>query len=174
MDVLDEKYLRFLGERIRKRREELHLTQEYCADKLGYKNKSSIGKIESGLNDLPQSKLAAFAVLLHTTPEYLMGWRDDPANYIEIVANNGWTVPDNFVPNVTDQFERARLYCIYRGNEMMDSIRSGKEYFGDWPIDEDRAEMNSLVVAFKSADDRIKKAVLTLLGLDDNFNRTNY
>lgn len=66
-----------LYERIRMRREELNLSQDELAKKLGYKTRSSINKIEKGINDIPQSKIKAFAIALDTTPEYLMGWTDN-------------------------------------------------------------------------------------------------
>lgn len=66
-----------LGERIKKQRLAVHLTQEELANKLGYKSKSSINKIENGENDLPQSKISSFADALNTTPAYLMGWTDN-------------------------------------------------------------------------------------------------
>jgi transcriptional regulator with XRE-family HTH domain len=59
--------------RIRLRREELGLSQEELAKRMGYKSRSSINKIELGENDIPQSKIAAFADVLHTTVPYLMG-----------------------------------------------------------------------------------------------------
>lgn len=66
-----------IGIRIRERREALGLTQEELAAKMGYKDKSSIHRIEVGRADIPQSKVYAFARALDTTPGYLMGWRDD-------------------------------------------------------------------------------------------------
>ena len=60
--------------RIRARREELGISQEELAKRLGYKSRSSINKIEKGENDIPQSKIVAFAQALQTTPERLMGW----------------------------------------------------------------------------------------------------
>lgn len=65
-----------VGINIRKRREELSLTQEELAKKLNYKSKSTINKIEMGINDITQSKVVAFAQALDTTPAYLMGWED--------------------------------------------------------------------------------------------------
>lgn len=59
--------------RIRSRREELGLSQEELAARMGYKSKSSINKIEMGVNDIPQSKVLAFAKALGTTTAYLMG-----------------------------------------------------------------------------------------------------
>nr|DAU37956.1 MAG TPA: LexA repressor [Caudoviricetes sp.] len=55
------------------RREELGLSQEALAKRMGYKSKSSINKIEMGINDIPQSKVLAFARALNTTTAYLMG-----------------------------------------------------------------------------------------------------
>jgi transcriptional regulator with XRE-family HTH domain len=45
---------------------------------LGYDNPSTISKIESGKNDITQSKIVAFADALQTTPAYLMGWAESP------------------------------------------------------------------------------------------------
>ena len=60
--------------RIRARREELGISQEELAKRMGYKSRSSINKIEKGENDIPQSKIVAFAQALRTTPKALMGW----------------------------------------------------------------------------------------------------
>lgn len=69
-----------LYERIKNRREELHMSQDELALKLGYKSRSTIAKIESGENDITQSKIAAFAKALQTTPSYLMGWDEKQNN----------------------------------------------------------------------------------------------
>lgn len=66
------------GQRVRARREELGLTQEELATRLGYKSKSSINKIETGINNLPMSKVARFARALEIDPDLLMGWGDEP------------------------------------------------------------------------------------------------
>ena len=72
--------------RIRARREELGITQDELAKRLGYKSRSTIAKIESGENDIPQSKIEAFADALSVTTAYLMGWDDSvsPSNIIPI------------------------------------------------------------------------------------------
>ena len=62
-----------LYKNIRSRRIALKMTQQELAQKLGYKSTSTIAKIESGENDIPQAKLAAFADALNTTPAVLMG-----------------------------------------------------------------------------------------------------
>lgn len=66
-----------IGERIKLRREELGITQEELAQKLGYKSRSSINKIELGGNELTQRKIKAIALALKTTPAYIMGWTDE-------------------------------------------------------------------------------------------------
>ena len=65
-----------IGEKIKERRLELHMTQEDLAERMGYKGKSSINKIEKGTQDIPLSKVEEFARVLHTTPAALMGWDD--------------------------------------------------------------------------------------------------
>ena len=69
-----------IGKRIKEKRESLGMTQEELASKLGYKNKSSIAKIETGTNDIVQSKVVEFANILDTTVAYLMGWESIPKN----------------------------------------------------------------------------------------------
>ncbi len=66
-----------IGSRIKERRELLNLSQEELALKLGYKSRSTINKIESGINDITQSKVVEFAKVLQTTPAYLMGWEEN-------------------------------------------------------------------------------------------------
>lgn len=65
-------------DRIKARRLELGLTVEELAQQLGYKDKSSISKIENGKADIPQAKVELFARALRTTTAYLMGV-DGPA-----------------------------------------------------------------------------------------------
>lgn len=68
-----------LALRIRQRREKLDLSQEELARRLGYRSKSSINKIEKGINDIPNAKVAEFARALGTSTAYLMGITDDDA-----------------------------------------------------------------------------------------------
>jgi len=90
-----------IGKRIRERREALGMTQEELAAELGYKNKSSIAKIETGTNDIVQSKVREFATALQTTSAYLMGWDDDPYDYDEYDLE----IPAVFNGNVKKFFE---------------------------------------------------------------------
>ncbi len=73
-----------IGDRIRKKREELGMSQDELAEKVGYKSRSSINKIEKDGRGLPQSKILLFAKALNTTPAYLMGWENETAPVSQI------------------------------------------------------------------------------------------
>ena len=73
--------MKTLGERIKERRKDLGLSQAELAEELGYTDRSTIAKIEKGINDIAQSRITAFAEALRTTPAYLMGWTDDWYDY---------------------------------------------------------------------------------------------
>jgi len=66
---------------IKLRRMELGMSQEDLAFKVGYKDRTSIAKIEAGKVDLSQSKIKMFADALSTTPGWLMGWHDEDKHY---------------------------------------------------------------------------------------------
>lgn len=69
------------SDRIHERRIDLGMSQIDLAKELGYTDRSSIAKIEKGVNDITQSKIESFASALHTTAAYLMGWTNDPYDY---------------------------------------------------------------------------------------------
>lgn len=61
-----------IGLKIRDLRIALDYSQTKLAHMVGYKDKTSIAKIEAGKIDLPQSKIMALANALHTTPAHLL------------------------------------------------------------------------------------------------------
>lgn len=110
-----------LYKRIRHRREELGMSQEELAKKIGYKSRSSINKIEMGENDIPQSKIVAFANALDTTPTYLMGWEDEDDD------DNIWGV--GIFPEEIDEYvHRVGEFLYYNPNHrpLFDSIMEVK------------------------------------------------
>lgn len=70
-----------IGEKIKKLRNELGLTQDdlaVCANT----TKQTIHKYETGIiTNIPASKIKPIAEKLNTTPAYLMGWEDDISSY---------------------------------------------------------------------------------------------
>ena len=76
-----------IGERIRIKRIEKDMTQEELAVKVGYTSKSTINKIELGVNDIPLSKVREFARALDTTEAYLMGWEEESSSSFELSSD---------------------------------------------------------------------------------------
>ncbi len=65
------------GEIIRALREKQGMSQESLAHRLGYTDRSSIAKIESGKVDLAQSKLQKLSAIFHVSVPYLLGLPED-------------------------------------------------------------------------------------------------
>lgn len=102
-----------VGDNILRRRRELGLTQEELAKRMGYKSKSTINKIEMGINDIPQSKIAKFAAVLFTTPAYLMGWEDDEtASSTEIELTEGEKVLIDLFRMLPDEAQKMYLEVL--------------------------------------------------------------
>lgn len=126
-----------IGQRIKQRREELGLTQLELAQLLGYKSKSSINKIELGVQNLKQSKIKAIADVLHTTPAYIMGWEDS-------------TIPDtpNIVPITTTSIPLlGSVACgkpIYAEQDFVCYVEVGADVHADYGL---RARGDSMINA---------------------------
>jgi len=69
--------MKTIGERIKEARTKKGLSQTELAEKLGYKSRSSVNKIEVGGRDIPRSQIVKIAEILGVTPSYLMGWEDE-------------------------------------------------------------------------------------------------
>lgn len=85
---------------IKERRKALKMTQQELAEKIGYTDRSSIAKIESGTIDISQSKILQIAKALETTPSDLMGKVND--EYYE----------DETVQIITDKLRRNPEYSV--------------------------------------------------------------
>lgn len=94
---------------IKKRREELGLSQTQLAGLTGYADKTMISKIEKGGIDLPQSKIVVFAEALRTTPAALMGWDDNDTEGYYINPETAKKAQELFDdPNLRVLFDAAR------------------------------------------------------------------
>jgi transcriptional regulator with XRE-family HTH domain len=83
-----------IGDRIRNRRELLGLSQEDLARMIGYTSRSSINKIETGAQQLRQSKIKAVADALDTTVNYILG--------IDTKADSQKDYLDNYMDQIKD------------------------------------------------------------------------
>lgn len=65
------------GERIKRLREDMKLTQEEMAKMLNT-TKQTISKYEKGIvTNIPSNRIEAMAKILNTSPEYILGWDDE-------------------------------------------------------------------------------------------------
>ena len=65
-----------IGEKIRIRRMQLHMSQRELARKMGYEGNSTLARIEQGKVDLPQSRIGQFADALGVSIAWLMDWEE--------------------------------------------------------------------------------------------------
>jgi len=70
------------ADKVRMRREQLGLSQEELALRMGYKSRSSINKIEAG-RPVTQKIIARLADALGVSIPYLMGWDEKPAEELQ-------------------------------------------------------------------------------------------
>lgn len=71
-----------LAEKVKMRREQLGLSQEDLAFRMGYKSRSSINKIETG-RPVTQKIIVRLAEALDVSVPYLMGWDEKPAGDLQ-------------------------------------------------------------------------------------------
>ncbi len=67
-----------VNDRIKLRRKELNLDADYVAQKLGISRATYYRYESKDIEKVPISSLVPLAKVLETTPEYLMGWCNDP------------------------------------------------------------------------------------------------
>ena len=109
-----------IADRIQYLRKTKGMSQEELAQKTGYKSRTSIAKIEKGLVDLPQSKIALFAKALNVDTEVLMGksadyeFRDAPEK-------------THLSFDSVEDFKKAYDKSKYRGDRLISAIIDNSE-----------------------------------------------
>lgn len=124
-----------IGEMIKKRREQLGMSQDELAKKLGYKSRSSINKMELGLQDVPQRKVKDFAKVLSVSIGYLLedNQKQISDNLIPIYSalscgTGAWIdeIPEEYVSIPESMRFHGRAFANYaEGNSMEPKIKSG-------------------------------------------------
>ena len=121
-------------ENIRARRIALNMTQQELAKKMGYKSTSTIAKIESGENDIPQAKIAAFAQALDTTPAELMGLNTLATNPCEVDDTVSVSIAkgkpqlEELIKRLDGLSEKELKNTISVNNALIDSYESGEGF----------------------------------------------
>lgn len=90
-----------IGDRIRKRREELGYTQDELAKKLGYKSRSSVNKVEMA-REIPMKKVKLYSEVLDISVPCLMGWED-----VDVVVETAET--DVALSNMSNRLKEYAL-----------------------------------------------------------------
>lgn len=94
-----------IGDRIKHRRLDLGMSQDELAEKMGYKSRSTIAKIEKGVNDVAQANIVKFSEILHTSIAYLMGWDDEmEAHPIETAEKHAEMLKDQDFVDLYDDY----------------------------------------------------------------------
>ena len=144
-----------IGERIKNRRNELGLTQEELAHKLGYKSRAAISNVEKGLEDLTTTRVKKYAEALDCTPSFLLGWDDEPSNKDMLVVIKG---NERSIANIIKEDQLIEL----KENHPNEKIFSTQlDYFID-----DEITQNLLIEVARSNKDDIKLATEFLMRLN--------
>lgn len=178
-----------IGKRIKQKREELKITQEDLANKLGYKSKTTIAKIENGTNDIVQSKVVEFANALNTTVSYLMGWDNNvgpisngtkhkkPGVTINVLGRVAAGTPIEAIENIIDTEEITEEMAAtgeFFGLQIHGDSMEPRMCEGDVVIvrQQEDAENGEIVIAMVNGDEatckRLKKYAGGIMLLSNN------
>lgn len=165
-----------INERIKARREELGLTQEELASRIGFRSKTSISKIEAGGRPLMQDKVLAFAKALEMTPVELLGWGDEEVrgaslatdtNIVPVLgtvcAGSGMYAEQNIIGTVSvDPALGDDLFALrIHGNSMSPRISDGDTVIVRKQED---AESGQIVIAVVNGDEGVCKRLIKFNG----------
>lgn len=178
-----------IGNRILERRLELGMSQDELAHLVGYKDRSSIAKIESGERDIRQKKVVAFAEALKTTPQWLMNYDDNqpqpnaqklPNDFIRMIpvfesasAGFGANAENRimeFIPIfIQSDAEAANTICVrVCGDSMHPQIQDGDLV---QVHKQETAETGDIVVILDGDDAYVKRFIRTPQGITlESFN----
>lgn len=73
-----------IGQRIKRARERLKLTQTQVADRLDISSQLYYKYERDIITNIPSDKIEAMAKMFHVSPAYLMGWETDPKEPQEV------------------------------------------------------------------------------------------
>lgn len=147
-----------VGERIKRKRESLGITQQELADRLHLKDKSSISRIESGDPRLETVEKVASA--LNCSTAFLMGWEKE--NRIPVLGRVTAGIPIEAIEDIIDYEEvDDRLASIGElfGLKIKGDSMSPRICDGDVVIvhKQEEAETGDTVIATINGDDAVCK-----------------
>ena len=105
-----------VADRIRQRREQLNMSQEELALKIGNKDKSTISKIEKSGDNISMKNIKRIADALGVSSQFLLGWEEMSKDIkMEILHN---------------EFEYAQAKCD-KNKELMEELEEKMEYLAE-------------------------------------------
>ena len=120
-----------LGQRIRARREELGMTQTELSQKLGFKSRSSLNKIEMDVHAPKQKMIKAIADALETDVLYILGISEEAER---------------------QEKELCKLFKMCHGSDAFDVVQNFLK------LDPSDRQTVSLLIQSMLANDKYKKA----------------
>lgn len=117
-----------IHERIKARRKELRLTAEEVAEAIGVSRATYYRYESNEVEKMPTTILEPLAKVLETTPEYLMGWEDDPVDYERLGYN--LAIPNYFRPDL-DSGDRVKAYIDFEKAQEQDHRDGIDNYYGN-------------------------------------------
>ena len=161
------------GDRIKRLRNAKGLTQEELARKAGYKDRSSVAKIEAGKRNPSQSIVKDLAKALGTTPARLMGWEEESVIVMsnesvrmipvyESVSAGFGAYADDYITGympiyISSDEEAENTMCVkVSGNSMYPKIEDGDHI---QVLRQDWCEDGQIAVVLINGEDAVVKKI---------------
>lgn len=141
-----------VADRIKFRREELNITQEELAKRLGLKGKSSVCKIESSGDNISTKSIRKYAKALDVTIAYLMGW-EQLTLFDDVLSPNQSTMDLEHIISVNNENGGQSKFAEFLYNTTV--IKTTRSNITD--------EELSIIDKFRLADDSTKDVIVRLL-----------
>ncbi len=122
-----KEYLIRIGTRIKQLRIDRKMSQDELAKKSGYTSRSTINKIELGINDVSQSKLKSIAEALNVTVNEILCW-DDHNDSHDIKLNHGVVI--NVLGRVAAGIPIEAIEDIVDTEEITEEMAKTGSFFG--------------------------------------------
>lgn len=161
------------GDRVKRLRNAKGFTQEELARKAGYKDRSSVAKIEAGERNPSQSIVSSLAKALGTTPARLMGWEEESVTVMpnesvrmipmyESVSAGFGAYADDYITGympiyISNNEEAENTMCVkVTGNSMYPKIEDGDHI---QVLKQDWCEDGQIAVVLIDGEDAVVKKV---------------
>ena len=169
-----------LYKNIRERRIELKMSQDTLAELTGYRDRSSIAKIEKGEVDISESKIREFAKALKVSPGQLMGWDEHnlktehtPQGHkgvvINVLGRVAAGIPIEAITDIIDTEEISQDLAKtgeFFGLQIHGDSMEPRMYEGDVVIvrQQEDAESGDIVIAMVNGYDATCKRLMKYVG----------